>query len=97
MSPEQARGDSGGDARSDVYSTGCVLYEMLTGKMAFGGVTLREVLAKQITGEPTPVVELRPEVPPGVVSIVSRALAKRPERPLPDGRRPGRRSPRSHG
>jgi serine/threonine protein kinase len=79
MSPEQARGDSGGDARSDVYGAGCVLYEMLTGKMAFGGVTLREVLVKQIEGEPTPVMELRPEVPPQVVSIVSRALAKRPE------------------
>ncbi len=79
MSPEQAQGVSGGDPRSDVYGAGCVLYEMLTGKMAFGGANLREVLAKQTSGEPTPVTELRPEVPPGVVSIVSRAMAKRPE------------------
>jgi serine/threonine protein kinase len=79
MSPEQAQGQSGGDPRSDVYGAGCVLYEMLTGKMAFGGANLREVLAKQTSGEPTPVTELRPEVPPGVVSIVSRAMAKRPE------------------
>ena len=79
MSPEQAQGESGGDPRSDVYGAGCVLYEMLTGKMAFGGATLREVLAKQASGVPTPVAELRPEVPPGVVSIVVRAMAKHPE------------------
>ncbi|MBA3498091.1 MAG: protein kinase [Gemmatimonadales bacterium] len=78
MSPEQAQGDGGGDPRSDVYSAGCVLYEMLTGRMAFGGVNLREVLSKQASGQPTPITELRPEVPPAVVGIVSHALAKRP-------------------
>ena len=79
MSPEQAQGEGGSDPRSDVYSAGCVLYEMLTGRMAFGGANLREVLAKQATGQPTPIAELRPEVPPGVVAIVTRALAKRPD------------------
>lgn len=79
MSPEQVLGDARGDARSDVYSTGCVLYEMLTGRMAFGGGSLREVLARQTEGSPTPVAELRPEVPPAVVNIVERALAKGPE------------------
>jgi len=79
MSPEQALGAGGGDPRSDVYGTGCLLYEMLTGRMAFGGATLREVLAKQASGEPKPVEELRPEVPPAVLRIVARALAKRPE------------------
>ena len=79
MSPEQAQGEGGSDTRSDVYSAGCVLYEMLTGKMAFGGANLREVLAKQASGQPTPITELRPEVPPNVVAIVTRALAKRPE------------------
>jgi len=79
MSPEQAQGGGGGDPRSDVYGAGCVLYEMLTGKMAFGGVNLREVLTKQAAGRPTPVTDLRPEVTPGVVAIVDRALAKRPE------------------
>jgi serine/threonine protein kinase len=62
-----------------VYGAGCVLYEMLTGVMAFGGANLREVLAKQAAGRPTPVNQLRPEVPPSVVSIVERALATRPE------------------
>jgi serine/threonine-protein kinase len=79
MSPEQAQGDGGGDPRSDVYSAGCMLYEMLTGKMAFGGSNLREVLAKQASGVPTPIESLRPETPPGAVSIVARAMAKRPE------------------
>ena len=79
MSPEQAQGGGGGDPRSDVYSAGCVLYEMLSGTMAFGGVNLREVLAKQAAGRPTPVTELRPEVPPAVALIVERALARRPE------------------
>ncbi|HET6820360.1 MAG TPA: serine/threonine-protein kinase, partial [Candidatus Limnocylindria bacterium] len=79
MSPEQAQGGGGGDPRSDVYSAGCVLYEMLTGKMAFGGVNLREVLAKQAAGTPTPLAELRPEVTPAVTTLVSRAMAKRPE------------------
>ena len=79
MSPEQAQGATGGDPRSDVYSLGCVLYEMLTGRMAFGGASLREVLTKQASGEPTPVQSLRPEVPDAVAAIVTRALAKRPE------------------
>ncbi|HKT61041.1 MAG TPA: protein kinase, partial [Gemmatimonadales bacterium] len=79
MSPEQAQGGGGGDPRSDVYSTGCVLYEMLTGRMAFGGVNLREVLMKQAAGSPTPITELRPEVAPAVIAIVNRALARRPE------------------
>jgi serine/threonine-protein kinase len=79
MSPEQAQGSAGGDPRSDVYSLGCVVYEMLTGRMAFGGASLREVLAKQAGGQPTPVQEVRPEVPDAVVAIVTRALAKQPE------------------
>ncbi|MGN6392283.1 MAG: protein kinase domain-containing protein [Gemmatimonadales bacterium] len=79
MSPEQAQGGGGGDPRSDVYGAGCVLYEMLTGRMAFGGVNLREVLAKQAAGTPTPIAELRPEVPSSVVAIVGRALARLPE------------------
>jgi serine/threonine-protein kinase len=79
-------GATGGDPRSDVYGAGCVLYEMLTGRMAFGGANLKEVLAKQASGEPRPVSELRPDVPPAVVGVVSRALAKRPEDRWPTAR-----------
>jgi serine/threonine-protein kinase len=80
MSPEQALGSGKGDARSDVYSTGCLLYEMLTGRMAFGGPNLREVLLKQTSGEPTPIQQIRPEVPDAVVGIVAKALTKQPDR-----------------
>ena len=52
---------------------------MLTGRMAFGGVNLREVLARQAAGQPTPIAELRPDVPPPVTAIVTRATAKRAE------------------
>ncbi|HET7425874.1 MAG TPA: protein kinase [Gemmatimonadales bacterium] len=79
MSPEQAQGATSGDPRSDVYSLGCVLYEMLTGRMAFGGASLREVLAKQATGQPDPLQAIRPEVPDAVAAIVTRALAKQPD------------------
>ena len=78
MSPEQVLGNERGDPRSDVYSAGCVLYEMLTGRMAFGGGSLREVLARHTEGAPAPVAEFRPEVPLAVVAIVDRALAKSP-------------------
>jgi TolB-like protein/tetratricopeptide (TPR) repeat protein len=79
MSPEQALGAGDVDARSDVYSAGSLLYEMLTGRMAFGGANLREVLVRQTSGEPTPIRDLRPEVSAETTRIVAKALAKRPD------------------
>ncbi len=76
MSPEQAGGDPGLDARSDVYSLACVLYEMLGGVPPFAGPTPQAVLAAQIA-DPVPSLRaLRPGVPPGVERVVERALAK---------------------
>ncbi len=79
MSPEQATAISPVDGRSDLYSLGCVLYEMLAGRMAFSGPNLKSILTQQITTDPPLVHISRPGVPLSVVSVVRRALAKKPE------------------
>jgi len=78
MSPEQATGDQMLDGRSDVYSLGCVLYEMLAGEPPYGGPSAQAVLAKKLS-EATPHVSLvREMVPEAVDQAVVRALAKAP-------------------
>jgi beta-lactam-binding protein with PASTA domain/predicted Ser/Thr protein kinase len=78
LSPEQARG-APVDQRSDVYSVGIVLYEMLTGKVPFTGDTPLEIAMKHLSEVPVPPSETRPEVPEDLDSVVLRALAKDPE------------------
>src|SRR5215468_3164096 len=73
MSPEQLQG-KGADARSDLFSFGCVLYEMLTGKRAFEGASAPSVIAAVLEREPAPL-----EVSPPLERVVRRALAKDPE------------------
>jgi serine/threonine-protein kinase len=77
MSPEQAVGDAV-DARSDVFSFGVVLYQMLAGSLPFAADTQAEMLRKLHFQEPPPLTTIRPEVPATVVEIVARALAKTP-------------------
>ena len=75
MSPEQAQGDAI-DARTDIFSLGCVLYELLTGRKAFGAKDLPSILLRLAVEDPTPVTRLVPGLPEDIDFVVSRALAK---------------------
>jgi serine/threonine-protein kinase len=78
MSPEQATGDRAIDGRTDVYSLGAVLYEMLTGEPPHTGTTAQAIIAKLMTEEPRAVTALRRTVPGHVELAVQRALHKLP-------------------
>ncbi|MGH7512336.1 MAG: protein kinase domain-containing protein [Gemmatimonadales bacterium] len=77
MSPEQAVADRDVDQRTDVYSLGCVLYEMLVGEPPYTGATPQIVLAKRLS-ESVPRVRVVREVPPSLERAVTRALARSP-------------------
>jgi beta-lactam-binding protein with PASTA domain/predicted Ser/Thr protein kinase len=77
LSPEQARG-APVDQTSDLYSTGIVLYELLTAEVPFSGETPVEIAMKHLAEIPEPPSELRPELPPDLDLVVLRALAKEP-------------------
>jgi serine/threonine protein kinase len=85
MSPEQISGRPV-DRRSDVFSLGAVLYELLAGRRAFPGQGLSTLTYQIVHGTPDALRELRPEIPDGYQQLVDRSLAKRPEDRLPDAR-----------
>ncbi len=83
MSPEQAEGKPT-DPRSDIFSFGAVLYEMLTGRRAFAAKTPLSTLAAIISSEPKRLCDVRPEIPPELERIVARCLRKDPARRFQD-------------
>jgi eukaryotic-like serine/threonine-protein kinase len=78
MSPEQAAGERTIDARTDVYSLACVLYEMLAGEPPFTGPTAQAIIAKRFSTVATPVRVLRSDVPENVDQAITTALARAP-------------------
>lgn len=77
MSPEQADG-APLDARSDIFSLGTILYELLCGRRAFDGRTVDETLDQVLAASPKPVDRIRPETPAPLAEIVRKAMAKEP-------------------
>ena len=78
MSPEQASGEYRLDGRSDVYSLGCVLYEMLAGDPPFTGKTPQSMMIAHLSAPPPPLAERRPGISPALAATVHRALEKIP-------------------
>jgi serine/threonine protein kinase len=78
MSPEQAMGAREVDGRTDIYSLGCVLYEMLVGEPPFVGPTAQAIVARVITESPRSLTAQRRSVPPHVDATVEKALEKLP-------------------
>jgi serine/threonine-protein kinase len=79
MSPEQAAGESELDQRSDEYSLAVVGYQMLAGRMPFESTSVQSILFKQMTETPPPITALRPDVPPALAAVLTRALSKKPD------------------
>lgn len=78
MSPEQIQGEAI-DGRADIFSTGCILYEMLAGERPFRGESATSILYKIVHHEPSRLLELDSGLPQEIQDIVDRALAKKPE------------------
>jgi len=79
MAPEQAENVKKVDHRADVYSLGCILFQMLTGRVPFPGEGFGEVLVRHVREPPPLPSRLNPAVPPALEKIVLHALAKKPE------------------
>jgi serine/threonine-protein kinase len=87
MSPEQARGDSGViDRRSDVYSLGASLYELVTGQVPFTGESSSQILARVLREDPPPPRSLVPDLPADLEAVILQCLAKDPAQRYPSAR-----------
>src|SRR5260370_8986560 len=75
MSPEQVRGDAL-DSRTDLFSFGLVLYEMATGRAAFGAATAALMREAILNSEPAPVRDINPDIPEGLALVIRKPLEK---------------------
>src|SRR5438094_273266 len=78
MSPEQCSQSAGIDARSDIYSLGIIIYEMLAAQLPFTGESPTVIMMKQVQDPPPSISDVRPDVPVPVSDIITKALAKQP-------------------
>lgn len=78
MAPEQIMSPKEVDRRVDIYATGVMLYEMLSGRLPYDGANTAELIVKACTMPPTPLLEVAPDVPHGLVAVVDQALAREP-------------------
>ena len=85
MAPEQARRAREVGPAADIFSLGCVVYECLTGRPPLSQPSFPELLGKLLTAEIPPISALRPGLPPALVALLQRMLAKVPEQRPPDG------------
>jgi serine/threonine protein kinase len=76
MAPEQARGATDIDARVDIYAIGATMYQALTGRLPYDAPSMPALLFAIVEKEPTPIAELRPDIPADLVAVVVRAMAK---------------------
>jgi len=79
LAPEQCAGGDMPDARGDIYALGVILYEMLTGVVPFTGVKPTDVMLKHIEEPPSPMMAFRGDLPPGIETVVLKAMSKSPE------------------
>jgi serine/threonine-protein kinase len=78
MAPEQASADPRVDHRADIYSFGCLAYELLAGSSPFAGRPPQQMLAAHVTDPPEPLLRRRPQMPPGLAQLIMKCLEKRP-------------------
>ena len=79
LAPEQAHDSRGVDARADIYSLGCTLYYLLTGRLPFPKGSVAERLVQHQKAQPKPIAALRPAVPQSLICICERMMAKKPD------------------
>jgi TolB-like protein/Tfp pilus assembly protein PilF/tRNA A-37 threonylcarbamoyl transferase component Bud32 len=78
MAPEQIAGDAAIDHRADLYSFGCLAYELIAGKPPFTGSNVQSLFAAHLSEAPAPIAQRHPDVPPALATLVMRCLAKEP-------------------